>query len=386
MSFFLVALSAGAHLSTAEVRCFDCPGVSSPHDCTKIKRCRDDQQCFTRAYVNDAYAIRYDMGCQSNGFCSVVPKRSFAQDKEILDLTYAQLELIKASNGTYIHTIATADESSERVEELSHHRQKRQYEIPLCTKCCDQDHCNSDLCPSSLITKPTGLRCYDCGFALVNDPAMCLNIRYCGAGESCHVASQSVFTGIKYQVNCYSTDSCRGSSTPFGKREIVDSEKEKIFVTDPEKISKREMIDPASDEPEKISKRDMIDPASDEPEKISKRDMIDPASDESEKISKREIIDPNTEKIQKISKRAATRCFTCCDTDLCNIDYCSRSRPLPGNMSTPITTAAPTSASTVGTTDNPRCTWICPGGGEKSGDIRGCIEGIWASLCNGLVW
>ncbi|KAK3764275.1 hypothetical protein RRG08_033357 [Elysia crispata] len=84
----MTALVSGANLSRAEVRCFDCSGMSSPYDCTILQRCRTDEQCYIRAYVNDAYSIMYDMGCQSNSFCSVVPKRSFSQDKELLDLTY----------------------------------------------------------------------------------------------------------------------------------------------------------------------------------------------------------------------------------------------------------------------------------------------------------
>ncbi|GFO37958.1 hemicentin-2 [Plakobranchus ocellatus] len=289
----------------AEVRCFDCPGVSSPHDCATIKRCRADEQCYTRAYVNDAYAIMYDLGCQSNGFCSVVPKRSFSQDKELLDITYVQLALAKnAKNTSVLDTLSTFSHGEAMQlgfpkdnRELPYHVQKRQYEIPLCTKCCNKDHCNSDLCPSSLITKPPGLRCYDCGFTLVNDPVLCYNVRICGVGESCHVAQKNSLTGIKYQVNCDSSARCAdtGSSTPYGKRDIVDSE----------------------------------------------------------------IENDDT----KISKRAATRCYTCCDSDFCNIDYCSRYRPLPGNTSS-VTMATPTATTTtsVGTTTGPRCTWICQGG------------------------
>ncbi|GFR58090.1 peroxidasin [Elysia marginata] len=354
---FVIVILISAHLCAAEVRCFDCPGVSSPYDCSKIRRCRADEQCYIRAYVNDAYAIRYDMGCQSNGFCSVVPKRSFAQDKEILDLTYAQLALAKEYNNASmadilsgVFNVDSTGDDAEDSGETSHLIQKRQYEIPLCTKCCDKDHCNSELCPSSLITKPVGVRCYDCGLAFVTDPVLCLNVRYCGAGESCHVASQNSLFGIKYQVNCDSSNRCadQGSNTPYGKRDISERD-----ILDPEtdiieKISKRDMIDPEIDYTEKISKRDMIDPETDYIEKISKRDMIDPETDEIEKISKRDAV-------QTVSRAGAVRCYTCCDTDFCNIDYCSKYRPLPGNMSTSaVTLASVTTATTMATTSAPR--------------------------------
>ncbi|RUS74369.1 hypothetical protein EGW08_017868 [Elysia chlorotica] len=307
----------------AEVRCFDCSGMSSPYDCTKIQRCRTDEQCYLRAYVNDAYSIMYDMGCQSNSFCSVVPKRSLSQEKEILDFTYAQLALAKdAANMSMVDVFAgsphkdlhiTAEDDAGNADELPHSIQKRQYEIPLCTKCCDQDHCNSDLCPSSLITKPSGLRCYDCGFATVTDPVLCLNVRYCGSDEKCHVASQTSPFGIKYQVNCDSVSRCTDSSTPFGKRDVFDFEN------------------------------------------VSISEIADSQNDGSGGISERDIADPGADELQRVSRAGATRCFTCCDNDFCNIDYCSRYRPLPGitNIST-VTTTSTTTAATTLTTPDPR--------------------------------
>ena len=219
--------------------------------------------------------------------------------------------------------------------ELSHPIQKRQYEIPLCTKCCDQDHCNSELCPSSLITKPTGLRCYDCGLTFVTAPALCRNVRYCGSDERCHVASQTSPFGIKYQVNCDSSSRCTGSSTPYGKREVVEIENSSI------------------------------------------KEITDPKKEEIEKIFKRETVtDPATGGAQRVSRAGATRCYTCCDNDFCNIDYFFKYRPLPGNTSiSTVTTASTTAATITVTTPDPRCTWICPGGGEKGEDSQGFSGG-----------
>jgi len=263
LTLTLVILTCLLGTALTDRRCYDCQGISDPHTCTTTTTCAGDEQCFSRAYVSLDLSILYDLSCQRKDFCDILEKRK--------------------RRGGYKDVATWANVLKTNVV-MSSVRPKRQFEIPLCTSCCDSDDCNVDMCANSLNNKPDGLKCFDCGDVPQDDPSDCKTVRICGVDQQCSVQET---LRKQFKVGCRSSQYCKstGSNVVFGKRDVTNSS-------------------------------------------------------EGHSLQKRKEF-----------------CYTCCNDDLCNADFCSHKRAPPylgsGTSLPPATLTTVTRPPTVSTTPKP---------------------------------
>jgi len=190
LTLTLVTLTCLLGVALTDVRCYNCQGISDPHSCTTTTNCPGDNKCFSRAYVSLDLSILYDLSCQDKGFCDILDKRRRRAGRRTAGLDW------------------------------ENYRPKRQFEIPLCTSCCDTEDCNVDQCANSLNNKPDGLKCFDCGDTPQKDPSDCTTVRNCGPDQQCSVEET---IRNQYKVGCKSEVYCKsiGSNVVFGKRDVT---------------------------------------------------------------------------------------------------------------------------------------------------------------------
>ncbi|XP_052085205.1 uncharacterized protein LOC127722360 [Mytilus californianus] len=147
---------------TASLTCLSCSNnLAQPHDCNRVTRCGDHEECFTDRFVTDDGHYYFKVGCRDIDRC--------------------------------ISPVAVG----------------RRRDINLCSDCCNSTLCNAQQrCGSKGINLRGGRLCYNCqtGTLRADD---CNTITLCSNQQSCQIQQIStIFGESRWKSGCEENTKC----------------------------------------------------------------------------------------------------------------------------------------------------------------------------------
>ncbi|XP_067660704.1 uncharacterized protein [Haliotis asinina] len=132
--------------ASGQRHCYSCNDRERPQDCENVATCSAGEQCITDKFISEEGHTFFNLGCRPGRVCQIL------------------------------------NQFGKRALPGSISRHKRNV-IHLCTKCCDSDYCNKDLCADSTPPPTVQNQCYKCDD--LTKTSQCEFLETCEPDEVC---------------------------------------------------------------------------------------------------------------------------------------------------------------------------------------------------------
>uniref|UniRef100_K1QLT8 Uncharacterized protein n=1 Tax=Magallana gigas TaxID=29159 RepID=K1QLT8_MAGGI len=141
------------YLENAGLYCLSCTNSVSPRHCHTVRKCSEEEVCFTESHLSENGIVVFDSGCGSFQAC---------------------------------HSNRNTSDSQKRQHGVDPH-----YQHSRCLECCSSDICNNKGCGQYGYPSARGPVCFDC--PQVSDPALCDTIKVCDQNQPWNGVSSFVY-------------------------------------------------------------------------------------------------------------------------------------------------------------------------------------------------